>query len=579
MWQDAFSERQDTRWEAPGAEGREPRTLEELKTFLDWTHITHCLLRPYFETENYPLADPRELLPSFDVDLHEYKDLPGFSMVAFDRPLQSFQEVFQYDVLHSLNDWRQDDLLSHQLCLLEPTVLRSNLQVFQSRLPRRLHEPFRETFEDTDICDLARHPELMPFLLSLERAHVLSRDSSGDFSLSGIWASFPSDLDTELKRFGMRIGKFSHGDNLRYECNRLFVYQFLMELYGFPIASERRTSAALFSRRLLRMGERFFIRVLGQSDRTITTLSVLQRDQRHPLVEKLALVQVPAEQKDSLELLHDLGFLIDEKRRVVILRVTYKQHNFNPKNVREDRALSVLRQEIIHPRTGRVLDTMNIIKDASNMILTLNDIIRGEYQGRITYKRQETLTETSSHEKRLKVLYSWLSKHQHRLVEYSDDFFARIAKVLEIYLLAPANFEVFNSLDGLHQEVWARYSAIQQARKIKILEDLAGRQYKGKAVSYQEMLRLMTDVLGELRFEIVNYFDNLVEKALAIGEDVLRDAYLRRRYVEVPDSQLTEYGQNVKQLYGRLAGLLDEFRSIRRLRQQSDLEHSPRSVS
>lgn len=47
----------------------------------------------------------RELLPSFEVDLYEYKALPGFSMVAFERPMNSFHEIFQYDALHSLADW------------------------------------------------------------------------------------------------------------------------------------------------------------------------------------------------------------------------------------------------------------------------------------------------------------------------------------------------------------------------------------------------------------------------------------------------------------------------------------------
>lgn len=566
MWQEAFRERPDLHRELPAGEGPAPRrSLMELKSFLDWTHIRHCLLRPFFEVPDYPLVEPRELLPSFEVDLYEYKELPGFSMVAFELPLQSFQEIFQYDVLHSLNDWRSGDMLRAP-CQMEPTVVRANLQVFQGRLSKRYHEAFLKSFNDVDICDLSRYAELMSFLLQLERAHVLALDAEGQVVLSGIWASFPSDLDTELKRFGLKIGKFSHRDNLRYECNRLFVYQFLMELYGFPIASERRTSAALFARRLSRLDETFLVRVLGQSDRTITTLFVPRRGMRYPMVEKTALVQVPADQKESLELLRDLGFLVDEKRRAVILRVTYRQHKFNAKNVREDRALSVVRQEVIHPYSGRVLDHLNIIKDAGNMLLNLNDIIRGEYHGRVSYKRQELITDTANHEQRLKVLYSWLSKHQHRLIEYSDEFFAKLTKILDIYLLAPSNFEIFSNINALHNEVWTKYNFVQQARKIKVLEDLRSRQYKGKAVGYQEMLRLMCEILGELRFEIVNYFDELVEKSLAISKDVLDDAYLHRTYVNRKDDELTEYGHAVKKLYGRLVGLWDEFQSIRKHR-------------
>ncbi len=580
MWHLAFSQCPDCRWDNVHDKlSIAERGLADLKRFLDRVHVAQCLLRPYFETPDYPLVEPRELLPSFDVDLYEYRHLPGFSMVAFDRPLQSFREIFQYDVLHSLLDWNREDLVSTP-CPLEERVFRGNAQTFMARLPRRTHESFEQRFKSSDICCLDRYPELLPFLLQLERAHVLARDAGGEFNLCGIWASLPSDLDSELKRFGMRIGKFSANDNLRYECNRNFVYQFLMELYGFPIASERRTSAALFARRLMRMGETFLVRVLGQSDRTITTLSSLGRDKSFPLVEKLALVQVPAELKETVQILREQGFFIDEKKRVIIFRVVYRQHKFDPKNVREDRALSVVRQEVIHPVTGRVLDHLNIIKDAGSAILTLNDIVRGEYVGRIIYKRNEIISDTESHEHRLKTLYSWLSKNQHRIIDYSDDFYSKLVRLLEGYLLSPALPDQFRHVALLHQEVCLKFSFIQQARKIKILEDLSGRQYKGRSVSYQEMLRIMTEILGELLFELVHYFDPLVEKALRIGRDVLEDPYVRRTYVQVKDERLTPYGLSVKRSYGRLVSLLDEFRSIRRVRQEpsASARHAGQSV-
>ncbi|MDD4952225.1 MAG: hypothetical protein PHV85_06720, partial [Desulfovibrionaceae bacterium] len=392
MWEKAFTEASGYCWDKKdgGPCPVKAGSLGELKTILDWSHITQCLLRPYFETENYPLVEWRELLPSFEIDLFEYKQLPGFSLVAFDRPLNSFQEIFQYDVLHPFLDWQKEDLIK-DACVLESSVLAANLRLFQSRLPKMLHEDFERQFGASDICGLENYFDLLPFLLHLERAHILAKDSAGEYCLTGIYASLPSELDTELKRFGMKIGKFSPGNNLRYECNRLFVYQFLMEQHGFPIVSERRTSAALFARRLLRMGENFMVRVLGQSDRTITTLSSRFRNRRYPRIEKIALVQVDQRQTEAITLLKDQGFFVDEKKRVVILRVIYKQHDYNPKNIREDRAISVQAQEIIHPLTGRVLSHLNIIKDASSMILCLNDIVRGEFQGKITYKRQEII--------------------------------------------------------------------------------------------------------------------------------------------------------------------------------------------
>ena len=114
----------------------------------------------------------------------------------------------------------------------------------------------------------------------------------GDFRLLGVYGSFPSDLDTELKTLGRRLGKFKELDSASYEREREFVYQFLMELYGFPIASERRTSAALFARRLSRLKEQYLIKVLGASDRTITSLCGLEQKQ-YPLVEKIALISLP----------------------------------------------------------------------------------------------------------------------------------------------------------------------------------------------------------------------------------------------------------------------------------------------
>jgi hypothetical protein len=339
-----------------------------------------------------------------------------------------------------------------------------------------------------------------------------------------------------------------------------------MELHGFQIVSERRTSSALFARRLFRMSEKFMVRVLGQSDRTITSLFSHPKAKHYPRVEKIALVQVSRDNKETLAELEKGGFLVDVKKRVVILKVRYRQHKFNMENVREDRALSVYKQEVIHPLTGECSTRFNIIKDASSMTLLLNDIVRGEYAGNIVYKRNELIQDTETHERRLKFLFAWLSKHQRRIVGYSEEFYSGVVKVLDSYLLAPDNYEPFNDLSDLYQEVWSKYSYIQQARKLKILEDLKDRMFRGKKVSYLGMLQEMTGIMNDLKFEIVNYFDKLVATTLSIGERVLNDPYLRRKYISRPDDELTEYGLKVKKYYGRLVVLLDEFKSIRKSR-------------
>lgn len=579
MWKKAFSQAPGYGETGSGTNSPGLKTLEDIKVFLDYSHIKHCLLKPYFENTDYPLVEARELLPSFEVDLYEYKNLPGFSMVVFDRPLNSFQEVFQYDALHSLAEWEGVHLKEHS-CQLEESVIGTNIRTFQSRLPKRHHEEFLRHFENKDICVIDNYGELLPFLLELERAHVVAHDASGRFTLQGIYASLPSNLDSELKQFGLKIGKFKPGNSMLYECNRLFVYQFMMELYGFPIVSERRTSSAMFAIRLLRQNQRFIVRVLGQSDRTITTLMSRPMEtpgkmRRYPRVEKIGLVRVNEGQKEAIELLDDQGFFVDRKNRVVILRVTYQQHEYNAKNVREDRALSVHRQEVIHPLTGRSIDSLNIIQNIQNMLLRLNDIVRGECRVPINYKRSEVINSTETHEKRLKVLFMWLSKHMYRIVDYSDEYYSQLVKVLDGYLLAPDNYDIFSEHYELHQEVWSRFSHIQQARKVRILEELRARRYRGEPVSYKEMLELMTDILGDLKFEIVNYFDKLVAKVLIIGEDVVADPYLRRKYVEVREESLSPYGLEIRKHYQRLVALLDEFRSIRKSRTLSATGKTP----
>jgi hypothetical protein len=554
-----------------GPQGSElpTNTLERLKRFLDQVHIAHGLVRPFLELQDeYPLVESRDLLPSFESDLYEYTNLPGFSFIAFERPLDPFHEIFQFDILHTCQDpgWNYS-----RSCPLEESIIHDTTHTLCIRMPKPLQEEFRRSFKDRNAADLEHYPEVFPFLLKMDRAHVMTQNVEEEFYLSGIYGSFPSDLDTELKRFGLKIGKFSVHDNVRYERNRLFTYQFLMELYGFPIASERRTSAALFARRLFRMGERFMIRVLGQSDRILTTLSTGARCRFYPCVEKIALLRVESDREEVIAPLAEQGFFLDVNRRVVILRVKYRQHKYDPNNVREDRALSVLSQEIIHPLDGRVIDTMNLIKDTSSMKLKLNDIVRGEFVGRIKFKREEIVENTDTHEKRLKFLHAWLSKHQRRIIGYSDDFYAGVVKVLDSYLLDSDHFSEFNELHELYREVWAKYSYIQQARKVKELEDLKDREYKGRSISYLQMLETAIEIMGSLRFEIVSYFEELVERSIVLCELILNNSYLQRSYMKPKKETLSPYGLKVRVLYGRLVSLVDELKSIRKSKRDKRL--------
>ena len=539
------------------------KTLHDLKLYLDYVQIKHCLLRPYCETTDYPLLDSRELLPSFDLDTFEHYFLPGFSLVAFDRPLNYSKEVFQFDLLHSRADAKTGNRINYKLAA---EFKQHNLNSILAHLPRAFHESFRLRFADVDITRLPLYPHLLPYLLKMDRAQVMARNPSGSFCLNGVYASLPSDLDAEIKRFGAQIGKFAKGDDRLYEQNRLFVYQFLMEMYGFPISSERRTSAAMFARRLHRMNERFFIRVLGQSDRCITTITNYKRRSSYLNVEKTALVQVDKDQKDVLKALDKLGLFVDAERRAILLRVTYQPHKYDANNVRQDRALSTEGQEVIHPVTGEIYADFNIVKDSRSLFLRLNDIVQGEYVGKTIFKRTEVVENTDSTENRLKFLYTWLTKHQRRFISYSDEFYANVAQVLDGYLFSPNREEVFDNVRDLYQDVLSKYSYIQQARKIRMLEDIHNRQLRGERITYLRMYSEAVALLHELKFEIAKYFDSLVQHVIIFGEHMLNDPYVIKSYIEGPEDALTAYGQEVRRNYKKLVALIDEFTAIRRVR-------------
>lgn len=547
------------------------RGLHELRFFLDLVHIKFCLLQPFRTLRNYPLVEARELLPSFEPNLTEFAELPGFSLVAFNRPLDYFNEVFQFDLLHTCRDPHAS--IQGDSCILESSLHRKNLECFLRHIPHDVREEFREATAERQIPDIASYALLIQYLSRMDRAHVMSLDHDGQYYLSGIYASLPSELDTELKRFGLRMRKFRPNDNRLYEQNREFVYQFLMELYGYPISSERKTSAAIFARRLHKMGEQFLIKALGQSDRTITSIFSTESSHRYPRVEKTALVPVENRGMDVLNMLERGGYFVDQKKRVVILRVVYRQHKFDPNNVRQDRALSVLRQEIIHPLTGEVCTSINLVKDSYTMSLKLNDIVRGEFIGNVVYKGNEIVENTDSHVKRLKFLHSWLKKHQRRMISYSDEFHAEITRVLEGYLSDPELAEDFGELHELYNEVWSMCSFIKQARQIKQLEDLRGRVYKGKKISYLEMLQQATRLLADLRFEITHYFEALVVKAIYFAESMLNDRYLIRTYITPKEEHLTANGLQIKKTYRRLVSLVDELKAIRKTRTEAQPPH------
>lgn len=432
-------------------------------------------------------------------------------MVAFNRTLSYQEEIFQFDLLYPLEEGRK-------------RAGRENLDRIIPHLDRDLRPWFKQRFAAKDLTELDHYEELTEFLFHMDRAQVIAKDAAGDFRLLGVYGSFPSELDNELKTFGRRLGKFRKLDNAIYEREREFVYQFLMELYGFPIAAERRTSAALFARKLSRLKEQYLIKVLGSSDRTITSLSGFDQ-KKYPLVEKTALISLPKALGQASPHLRDQGFYVDRKRRVVILKVTYQQHKYNRFNVLEDRALAVVKQEIIHPHHGGRDTSLNILKDTKRFLKELTDIVRGEYSGTISYRRSELLTSTKTHEDRLRFLSAWLAKNQRRLGTYSQESFEDAKKVVHSYLLNRDCREAFAKHPELHREVLQHLAYVSQAHQLQSLEKLVQRQgpHLGPTRRLTEAVRFLEGKREELPY----FYPDLFDKCLKLWEQIMAYPYFK----------------------------------------------------
>ncbi|GHV51985.1 hypothetical protein FACS1894168_4180 [Deltaproteobacteria bacterium] len=125
----------------------------------------------------------------------------------------------------------------------------------------------------------------------------------------------------------------------------------------------------------------------------------------------------------------------------------------------------------------------------------------------------------------------------------------------------------------MHREVIEKYNYIQQARKVRLLEDLRDRNSKSGRMSYYNMLQGIIAQLSVLKFEIVRYFDPLVVNIIKISESILNDQYLQHTYIEKNDDKLTKRGLEIKKNYRKLVGLVDEFTAIRKARIEIAARH------
>jgi hypothetical protein len=482
-----------------------------LKEYLEYVHMKKGLLEAY--SNSYPLVEPRELLPSFEKTYYEYPELPSFSLVAFNRPLSYQEESFQFDLLHPASSGKK--------------ALRDNLEKISPHLDKERRTKFRTLFAYRDLTDLGLYEEFLEYLFHMDRAQVMALDQEGVFRLFGVYGSFPSHLDNEIKTLGRQMGRFKKMDNAVYERQRYFVYQFLMELYGFPIAAERRTSAVLFARQLSRAKEQYLIKVLGNSDRTITSLCGFEQ-KKFPLVEKVALVALPADFAETHRHLADEGFFVDRRRRVVLFKVTYQQHRYSPLNVLEDRALSVLTQEIIHPCHGGRDAGFNLLKETHRFLKDLTDIVRGEHLGSIIYERSDLITAPKTHEDRLKFLSAWLAKNQRRLATYSQENFEAAKKVLNSYLLNKDYKEVFIKYPELHREALRQMAILTQAHQLQTLERLTQKIADRRRLGPYPRIAQAITFLDEKKEELPYFYPDMFQKCLDLWDKLLDYPYFRR---------------------------------------------------
>lgn len=519
-------------------------SLETLSRALELVHIKIGLL-DYLDAD-YPLVEPRELIPSFDAPLIEYKNLPAFSLVVLDRQISYQDEGFQFDLLQSEG---------HPV---DAKRGAQNRAILRDRLPRDQVPAMDELLGRRPVTGLGRYIWVLPFLFKMDRGHVISRNDGGRFHMSGVFASLPSDLDGEIKRFGRNIGKFKKGDNQAYAKNRSFVYRFLMEQSGFPICGERHTSAALFSRRLMRRRERFLLKVLGTSDRTITTFSSDGARRGLPSLEKVALVSAEGCSLESQSWLKNNGYFVDKQRKVVILRVRYRQHKYHPDNVLEDRALSVASQELIHPQTG-LPETVDILALSQDRLLLLNDIVRGEYEGSIVYRGKEHVQGTADARSRLKFLAAWLEKHRHIVSDYSADNFEMVRRVLTSYLYDPNHQEELDRHPELLNEVKEAMSDLRVAHRLRLLEKMVHSRSdaSGRRLQHSHLLIILVHVLSTEGEHLAKKHPNSLEKLLKICHRQLNNSYLKRRYLSNPPANSKE--RQVVGEYKLLSKLVDRF--------------------
>jgi hypothetical protein len=207
--------------------------------------------------------------------------------------------------------------------------------------------------------------------------------------------------------------------------------------------------------------------------------------------------------------------------------VTYKQHKYTPLNVLEDRALSVVSQEIIHPVHGGRDSGFNLLKDTLRSLKDLTDIVRGEYLGSIIYRRSDLIAAPKTHEDRLKFLWAWLSKNQRRLATYSPENFMAAKKVLNSYLLNKDYKEVFARYPDLHRAALRLMAILTQAHQLQTLEKLTQKHADRRRLGPYQRISQAVSFLEGNREELLYFYPAMFRKFLDLWDKLMDYPYFR----------------------------------------------------
>ncbi len=145
-------------------------------------------------------------------------------------------------------------------------------------------------------------------------------------------------------------------------------------------------------------------------------------------------------------------------------------------------------------------------------------------------------------------------------------------KVLDGYLFNLDNPDVLANLQGLYNDVWSQYYFLRQACRparptgFAFLRISSLRSRKIQAFFWLDLLQQMHDNLQEMKFELLPCFDELAARVVVLSEKVMRNGDLNKRYVQNRAEDSSDYGIRVQRQLGRLVGLVDKLKSIRRQR-------------